>query len=599
MDMPFAKRLTSDFAYAKGALGVLRRVTPIAKSADKTLLDALPEWADRWSNRPALVSERETLTYAALISRSYRYTRWALEQGLKKGDCVALLMPNRPEYMAIWFGLARAGIVTALVNTNLIGRGLAHSVDLVTPKAVIVEARLLTAFEGAVEHLRHLAPVWVHGSPNQAYLRIDETVADLSDAPIAKRDLPRLSIEDRCLYIYTSGTTGHPKAAVINHYRVQAVMHAYSAATEATRDDRNYVAQPMYHTAGGVIAPGIVLTVGGTCVISETFSATRFWDDVVKNDCTMFQYIGEMCRYLVNAPPSEAERRHRIRICNGNGLRPDVWTAFQARFRIPRILEWFAATEGNVVLFNFDGKPGSIGRIPWWLKHKFMTKLVRFDPTTEKPMRDIDGRCVECAVGEVGEAIGRILIDPTKPGQRFDGYAEERDTAAKILTDVFETGDRWFRTGDLMRQDKDGYFYFIDRIGDTFRWKSQNVSTMEVAEVVTAVPGVRECTVYGVQVPGYEGRAGMAAMVVDADFDMGTLAQRLKADLPCYARPLFLRLRTELDVTGTFKQRKVTLTAEGFDPTHIAEPLYVADDNAFIRIDLDCHGRIVSGALRL
>jgi fatty-acyl-CoA synthase len=273
----------------------------------------------------------------------------------------------------------------------------------------------------------------------------------------------------------------------------------------------------MYHTAGGVLATGSLLIGGGSVVIRERFSVREFWDDVVRWECTLLQYIGEFCRYLVNSPPNPKERSHKLRLACGNGLRPDVWREFKERFGIPQIMEFYAATEGNVTLFNWDGKEGAVGHVPWFLAHRFPIKVVRFDVELQQPIRNADGFCIECEPNEPGEVIGKILRDASKPAARFEGYATEAETNKKMLHDAFEKGDVWFRTGDLMRKDEDGYFYFVDRIGDTFRWKGENVSTTEVEEAIGHFDGAREANVYGVEIPGRDGRAGMAVVVaVDA-----------------------------------------------------------------------------------
>jgi fatty-acyl-CoA synthase len=311
-------------------------------------------------------------------------------------------------------------------------------------------------------------------------------------------------------------------------------------------------------------------------------------------------YIGELCRYLVNSPPHPKERAHRLRLCCGNGLRGDVWAQFQSRFGVA-ILEFYAATEGNVTLFNFEGKPGAVGRLPWFLKHTFPTTIVRFDLEREQPLRNSRGFCEEAAAGETGEAIGRIFDDPSMPAGRFEGYADAAETERKILRGVFEAGDAWFRTGDLMRRDADGYFYFVDRIGDTYRWKGENVSTTEVAQTICGFAGIEDANVYGVAVPGHEGRAGMAAIVCNPSIDLKALRSYLAARLADYARPLFLRIVGAIDVTATFKQRKLALVKEGFDPACVSDPLYVDDPDrrAFVPIDDALYRRIVTGQTRL
>jgi fatty-acyl-CoA synthase len=350
-----------------------------------------------------------------------------------------------------------------------------------------------------------------------------------------------------------------------------------------------------------VLATGAALTAGATVVIRDKFSATTYRSDIVRHDCTDFQYIGELCRYLLNTARDPNETNHRVRLACGNGLRPDIWEEFQERFRIPRILEWYASTEGNAVFFNFDGKPGAVGRIPKWAERKFVTEIVRFDIDTEQPVRGEDGFCIKCKPGEVGEVISQILNDPKRPSQRFEGYADAAATQKKVLTDVFSRGDRWFRTGDLMRKDEHGYFYFVDRIGDTFRWKGENVATSEVAETISVFPGVKEANVYGVRLPGVEGRAGMAAVVAEDGLDLDAFRQHLADRLPAYARPLFLRLTPEIQATSTFKQRKVDLVKEGFDPKAVADPIYFLHPERarYVALDAELHEAICAGRVKL
>jgi fatty-acyl-CoA synthase len=403
------------------------------------------------------------------------------------------------------------------------------------------------------------------------------------------------------LFIYTSGTTGMPKAANMNHYRVMLACHAFAGVMDTRADDCMYDCLPMYHTAGGLLATGAVLVKGGAVVLREKFSAREFWDDVTRWNCTLVQYIGEFCRYLINSPPHPKERAHRLRLVCGNGLRPDIWHEFKTRFQIPKILEFYAATEGNVTMFNFEGKEGAVGRIPWFLAHRFPTKIVRFDVERQQPVRNERGFCIECEPNEAGEVIGKILKDSSKPGQRFEGYATQTETEKKVLHNVFAKGDIWFRTGDLMRKDKDGYFYFVDRIGDTFRWKGENVSTTEVEEAIGAFDGVLAANVYGVNVPGRDGRAGMATISAQPAFNLALFREHLSQRLPDYARPVFLRLRTDIETTSTFKIKKIDLAQQGFDPRTVSDPIYVNDPaaKAFVRIDEPLYERIVGKQVRL
>jgi fatty-acyl-CoA synthase len=560
------------------------------------------ELAEQHGDAPALLSDRERFSYRELAARSNRYARWGLAQGITKGDAVCLMMPNRPEFLALWLGLTRIGGVVALLNTNLTGFALAHCINVVTPKHIIVGAELLGALQTAQPHLTGNAKLWLHGDAHDANLpRIDRAVEAFAGETLTQAERRTLTIEDRALFIYTSGTTGLPKAANMNHYRVMLAANAFAGVMDTRASDRMYDCLPMYHTAGGLLATGAVLVKGGSVVIREKFSAREFWDDIVRWDCSIVQYIGELCRYLVNSPPHPKERLHRLRLACGNGLRADVWHEFKQRFHIPQIIEFYAATEGNVTMFNFEGKEGAVGRIPWFLAHRFPTKIVRFDVELQRPVRDAQGFCIECKPNEPGEVIGKILKDASKPGARFEGYATETETEKKILHDVFARGDVWFRTGDLMRKDADGYFYFVDRIGDTFRWKGENVSTTEVEEAVSAFAGAREVNVYGVNVPGRDGRAGMAAVVTDEGFNLAAFHEHLATRLPEYARPVFLRLRRDVEVTTTFKSKKIDLVKQGFDPGIISDPIYFNDPvaKAFVLLDAPLYERIRAGQARL
>ncbi|MEH6725334.1 MAG: long-chain-acyl-CoA synthetase [Hyphomicrobiales bacterium] len=529
--MAFFTRLRSEYAYLSGAIRTLRRLKPVVEKKTRLWPDVLDELVEKFGDRPALLSHTQQFSYREFQSRVNQYARWAKAQNLQKGDVVGLLMPNCPEFLAVWTGIGRAGGVTALLNTKLPGAQLAHCINIVTPKHIIVDAALAEQFLAARQYLDdnsipNQPTLWVYGdSPHTSTDTPDapkslKPLLEAADtAPLPLEERPDMTTDDKCLYIYTSGTTGLPKAANVNHFRVLAIMNGFSAASNASQHDRMYNCMPMFHSAGGLVATGSVLTRGGSVFIAERFSARTFWDDVVDNDCTMFQYIGELCRYLLNSPPHPKERSHKIRLCSGNGLRPDIWEAFQGRFQLPQILEWYAATESNAVFFNFDGKVGAVGRIPKWAKRRFVAEVVRYDHEAEAPKRNADGYCEICDPGEVGEVISKIMNDPKRPSQRFEGYSDSRESQKKVLESVFEPGDRWFRSGDLMRRDALGYFYFIDRIGDTFRWKGENIATSEVSESLTGFEGILEANVYGVSVPGRDGRAGMVALVAEDDFD--------------------------------------------------------------------------------
>ena len=482
-------------------------------------------------------------------------------------------MPNRPEYLAIWLGITQVGGIVALLNTNLTGAALAHCIAVAAPSHVIVASELAQAFRSAAPLLAISPKIWLHGGSDATATQIDAAIDAQDGDALSDVEARVVRHADRALCIYTSGTTGMPKAANVSHHRIMMWSHWFAGLADIRPDDRMYDCLPLYHSVGGIVATGAALVSGGSVVVQERFSARQFWDDIVRWDCTLFQYIGELCRYLNAAPPHPGEQAHRLRLACGNGMSAEVWRAFETRFAIPRVLEFYAATEGNFSLYNVEGKIGAIGKVPAFLMARNPIALVKFDFDSEGPLRGADGFCIRCQANEPGEAIGRIARESGDLSSRFEGYTSAEDSEKKILRDVFAPGDAYMRSGDLMRIDEQGFYYFVDRIGDTFRWKGENVATLEVAAALSGCPGVAEAAVYGVAIPGVEGRAGMALLGVEGELDLPELALRLRA-LPDYARPVFLRLRRELELTATFKHKKHDLAKEGFDPDRVADPLY-------------------------
>jgi fatty-acyl-CoA synthase len=583
----------------KAWVRALERTAAIGRDPTLTLPVVIEKLADRLGDVPALLGPASRLSYRSLAETANRFARWGLARGLARGDVICLLMRNCPEYLAIWLGLSRIGVTVALINTNLSGDLLRHSIDIVRPRHVIAGASLGSVLAAVRTQLDPLVVCWSYGDGGHGLARLDREVETLPGTPLAPTDCPLPSLADRALYIYTSGTTGLPKAANVSHARLMQWSHWFAGLTDLTSGDRLFNCLPMYHSVGGVVATGAALVGGGSVVLRERFSVSGFWKDVAGERCTLFQYIGELCRYLLNAPQDPHEASHSLRLACGNGLRGEVWEPFQRRFRIPQILEYYAATEGNFSLYNCEGRVGAIGRIPPFLAHRIPVALVKYDVEAAAPARDSQGRCAPCAANEVGEALGRILDQAGTT--RFEGYADEEASRRKILRDVFTAGDAWYRTGDLMRRDEQGFFYFVDRVGDTFRWKGENVSTTEVAAAIAGCRGVAEVAVFGVTVPNTDGRAGMAALVVAPGFDLAELRRTVANALPAYARPVFLRIVPVLEITGTFKLRTQELAQQGYDPAHVGDALYL-DDAArgeYLRLDAALHQRIVSGKLRL
>jgi fatty-acyl-CoA synthase len=564
--------LKREFTYVSALSRINKWLKDLNGESTQILPDDFEAMCDAHGAKPAIIFEGKTWTYNQLDGKANRYAHWGISIGLKAGDVVSLFMQNRPDYIAAWYGLSKIGVVVALINHNLQGAALLHCVTIAKSKAVIIGHEIIDLWSSIEGQTGEIA-IWVGGGNHAGAGDLDRSLNAQSAARPSRAHRETLRAKDPCLYVYTSGTTGNPKAATLSHMRVQGMSRSFIGATRTGATDRVYCPLPLYHGTGGICGVGICLNTGAALVLRRKFSATGFWDDIVDNQCTIFVYIGELFRYLIAAPVHPKERLHKIKSCFGNGLRLDVWTRAEERFGIPLIAEFYGSTEGNVSFINVDGKLGAVGRIPKYAKKRFNSELVRFDIETEQPIRVPDGLCELCAPDEVGEAIGKI--DTGTARGRYEGYANDKAaTEKKLLRDVFEQGDLWFRTGDLLKQDSDGYFYFVDRIGDTYRWKSENVSTNEVSEAIGIFDGIEQANVYGVDVPHTDGRAGMAVIVAHGPIDMSALSSHVRTQLPSYAVPVFLRFKTEVEVTGTFKYRKVELVAEGFDPSSITDPMY-------------------------
>jgi fatty-acyl-CoA synthase len=592
-----AALLRREWRYLTGLTRTLLRVRTISPTSPRLVCDDLEAAVDRWRSRPAIRFEGASLTYGEMDALANRFAHWALAQGLKPGDVVAVILPNRLDYLPLWYGLSKIGVVAALVNNQLTGEALAHCLRVSGAAHCVVDGSTAPAFEAVAAGFGSPKRLWTLGAPDGAAGDLTAATRDRSDARPERGLRSALRARDVALLIYTSGTTGLPKAAKVTHVRAGLYMRGFAGATGARPSDRIYVTLPLYHATGGLCAMGAALLNGASVSLRVGFSASHFWDDVVVERATMFVYIGELCRYLVNQPPKPGERAHRLRLAFGNGLGGDVWAPLEERFAVPRILEFYGSTEGNVSLFNFDGRRGALGRVAPYLRALFQVELVRFDPEVQAPVRGPDGFCIRAAPGEVGECLGVIA-----GGARteYAGYVNRADSEKKVLKDAFRPGDSWFLTGDLMTRDRDGYFYFVDRVGDTFRWKGENVSTTEVAAALLADSGVKEAIVYGVAVPHQDGRAGMAALVVDEPFDLARLRDRLETALPPYAQPLFVRLTAALATTGTFKPRKLDLITEGFDPAVVSDRLFFHDRvQGFIPLTSAIHDHILAGDQRL
>lgn len=528
-------------------------------------------------NGVAVLYQDMQLTYRQFNAWSNRVADFLLSMGLKKGDSIAVNIENRPELLATVVGAAKIGVCSALINTSLRGKVLVHSFNLVQPKAAFIGAELVDAIEEVRDELELASErfyCWADTNTLEdpstvpaGYQNAAEVIRDCSSEN--PEQASRIFLNDPLFYIYTSGTTGLPKAVVFTNGRWERAYGAFGyAAVRLKKHDRLYATLPFYHATGIVVCWASVIAGGGGLVLARKFSASRFWDDIRKYNCTAFGYVGELCRYLFEVPASPSDRDNNVHVMLGNGLRPSIWEAFKNRFGIDRVVEFYASSEGNAAftnIFNFDN---TVGFSP------ISYSIIKYDKERDEPVRGKDGFLVRAGKGEPGLLIGQITAQTP-----FDGYTDKSKTESSILRDVFEKGDAWFNTGDLMRDIGFRHAQFVDRLGDTFRWKGENVSTTEVEQILDAAPGVVESVVYGVEIPNTNGRIGMAEIRVDGDhqqLDWQAITDYLKGALPHYAVPGFLRIATQaMDTTGTFKHQKNKLKEQKYDPNLHNDPVYV------------------------
>ena len=574
-------------AFNRGAWNLLTT----KRESTNSIGQVLARHAAKTPDAVALRFEDRQWTYGQFNAWANRLAHVFEAQGLREGDRVAILMENRPETLAMVAATVKLGAVAGMLNHNQRGEVLAHSLKLIEPKLLVCgeecrEALASTPYVGVQDGVLRL---WEGDSaPPEGFLDLRALAASAGegDPPITET----LKARTPCFYIFTTGTTGLPKASVMTHYRwLKGMAGLGQMSLRLQADDVFYCALPLYHNNALTVSWGSALGAGATLALARKFSASRFWDDIRQHNASAFCYIGELCRYLLNQPPRSTDRNHRVRLATGNGLRAEIWDAFQSRFGIAQINEFYGASEANVAFVNGFGLARTAGFCP------LPYAVVEFDAEAEHARRNAKGLLSKVATGGVG-----LLISEVTEKNPFDGYTDRRASEAKLLRDVFKKGDVWFNTGDLVRDQGLRHIQFVDRVGDTFRWKGENVATTEVEAALNRFPGVEQAVVYGVELPGADGRAGMAALTLSGDFDGAALAEHLTKELPAYAVPLFIRLKPEQAVTGTFKFRKVELKQEGFDPARCPDPLHALMDRArgYQPLTPERFARIQQGALR-
>ncbi|MDT0575373.1 long-chain-acyl-CoA synthetase [Croceicoccus sp. F390] len=558
------------------------RIAQFTRDMPYTVPDRLEERALDHGDAPFILFEDQRISFAQANRRANQIGRAALGAGLRKGDVVALLMENRPEFVLVWLGLAKAGIVTALINTSATGNVLQHALDQVEARAMIVGTELLPALDTLEQSLS--MPCWQSGEAGEtsgtdlpSFEALYEKCEDGNLPPDARAGIVA---SDPLYLIFTSGTTGLPKAAKMSHLRFLNSGEVIGGILRLHSESVFYCVLPLYHGAGGMVVPSTALAFGIPFVLRRKFSRSGFWEDVKQHRITDFYYIGEVVRYLLATPEHEAGRDITLRGMAGAGLKPDVWRAFVERFGIEQVVEGLGSTEANYGITNVDNVVGSVGRIPY--PEHSNVRVIRWDANNACHMRDAAGAPVLAKAGEVGELIAEVL-HADSPAGFFEGYTCADATEAKLMRNVFKPADVWFRSGDLVRFDEEDYFYFVDRAGDTFRWKSENVSTQEVEAILSGFAGPQLANVYGVKVSGTEGRAGMVALTYPdgVSFDAEAFYDYVERHLAHYARPLFVRLAPVAEMTTSFKLKKVALQQQGYDPELAGgEPIFVADPDA-------------------
>ncbi|KAL7879300.1 hypothetical protein AOLI_G00102740 [Acnodon oligacanthus] len=637
--------LLHDFVYLLKVVRVAARLRRFRGSAPcYTVLDCFLDAVQKQPEKKFIIFEGQSFSYREADRASNKVAQALLRHGgLREGDAVALFLGNEPLFVWIWLGLSKLGCTVSFLNHDIRSTSLLHCFSCCGAKALIAGADLHAAVEEVLPVLmEQQVCVLLLGErcDTDGIVCFSEKINAASDErpPVSLRS--KVTMRSPALYIYTSGTTGYPKAAVINHERVWMASHL-QFMSGVSSNDIIYICLPLYHSSGFLMGLTGAIERGITVVLKRKFSASQFWDDCRKHNVTVIQYIGETMRYLCNTPKTDRDRVHSVRLAFGNGIRGDTWVEFLQRFGNVQVSECYGSTEGNISFVNYVGKIGATGRVNVFLKRALSYALIKYDTEKEEPLRNSRGFCEEASfltntnktfvvmfiplfkhasavieprsgarsnsglnvlvcTGESGLLVAKITnVAP------FSGYANNRQqTDRKKLRNVFVEGDLYFNSGDLLKADGQGFLYFQDRIGDTFRWKGENVATSEVADILISVDFIEEANVYGVKLPGHEGRIGMAVVKLKEgrNFDGAALFEQVQRLLPSYARPRFIRLQVALDdVTSTFKQVKMRLVKEGYNPNATQDPLYFLEDRkrTYVPMTEEIVNSITAGHLRL
>ncbi|HAB44630.1 MAG TPA: long-chain-acyl-CoA synthetase [Gammaproteobacteria bacterium] len=532
----------------------------------------------KFGQRSAIVFEGQEVNWSEFNALANRYAHYLKSQGVQRGDTVSVIMENRIEFLALLVGVNKIGVTAGLINTNLTGKPLVHCITVTHSKKCIFGSEVSGALNEVKDELGltegedyfEMPDGGLDATTNWAKNLAEGAAAASSENP---EETSLITLGEVALYIFTSGTTGLPKAAVLSNRRyLTSADMAAMAGFKCTEQDRMYICLPLYHGTGLMVGAGAAMVSGASMFIRRKFSASNFLPEVREHGCTLLVYIGELCRYLSNTEAQAGDDKNPLRSMMGNGMRPDVWLGFKKRFGISRVAEFYGASEGNVAFANLMNRDCTVGMT------SAEVALVEYDVDNDEIVRDAAGRCVPVKAGEPGLLLGKITEDTV-----FEGYTDPEATEKKIVRSALETDDAWFNSGDLMRTVDVGFtlgyphYQFVDRVGDTFRWKSENVSTNEVGEIINGFGQIKFCNVYGVEIPGTDGRAGMAAVTLQdgvSELDVDAFSTFLRSELPAYAVPLFVRIQPDIDVTGTFKMVKGDLRKQAYDIRSFDDTVY-------------------------
>jgi len=552
----------------------------------------------KFGQRSAIVFEGQEVNWSEFNALANQYAHYLKSQGVQRGDTVSVIMENRIEFLALLVGVNKIGVTAGLINTNLTGKPLVHCITVTHSKKCIFGSEVSGALNEVKDELGLTEGEDYFEMPDGGLDTTTNWAKNLAEgaaaaSPENPEETSLITLGEVALYIFTSGTTGLPKAAVLSNRRyLTSADMAAMAGFKCTEQDRMYICLPLYHGTGLMVGAGAAMVSGASMFIRRKFSASNFLPEVREHGCTLLVYIGELCRYLSNTEAQAGDHKNPLRSMMGNGMRPDVWLGFKKRFGISRVAEFYGASEGNVAFANLMNRDCTVGMT------SAEVALVEYDVDNDEIVRDAAGRCVLVKPGDPGLLLGKITEDTV-----FEGYTDPEATEKKIVRSALENDDAWFNSGDLMRTVDVGFtlgyphYQFVDRVGDTFRWKSENVSTNEVGEIINGFDQIKFCNVYGVEIPGTDGRAGMAAVTLQdgvSELDVDAFSTFLRSELPAYAVPLFVRIQPDIDVTGTFKMVKGDLRKQAYDIRSFDDTVYalLPGSDRYAPFDLGLLGKI-------